>query len=128
MTNITLPEAAEGPPPEAPVDVLYVSRFYAEMAVEARYALLPDGTVWVWFHESSGYLALLVLLGSPVLGFGVGFVLAVILLVAQGVRRRLRWAGLPVRCRGGRSAARSARSRTGPASGRPAAPVVDAPP
>ncbi len=76
------------PPPETPVDVLYVSRFYAELAVEARYALLPDGTVWVWYHESAGYLSLLVLLGSPVLGFGLGFVLAVILLLAQGVRRR----------------------------------------
>jgi len=75
------------PPPEAPVDVLYVSRFYAEMAVEARYALLPDGTVWVWYFESAGYLSLLVLLGSPVLGFGLGFVLAVILLLAQGARR-----------------------------------------
>ena len=76
------------PPPQTPVDVLYVSRFYAEMAVEARYALLPDGTVWVWFHESAGYLSLLVLLGAPVLGLLLGLALALILLLAQGVRRR----------------------------------------
>lgn len=76
------------PPPQTPVDVLYVSRFYAEMAVEARYALLPDGTVWVWFHESGSYLSLLVLMGAPVLGFVLGVVLAIVLLIVQGVRRR----------------------------------------
>jgi hypothetical protein len=76
------------PPPQTPVEVLYVSRFYAEMAVEARYARLPNGTVWVWFHESSGYLSLLVLMGAPALGFVLGVVLAIVLLIAQGVRRR----------------------------------------
>lgn len=77
------------PPPGQLVDALYVSRFYAELAVEARYHLLADGTVWVWLHESGSYDALLVLLGAPVLGLCAG--LAAILLIALALpffRRR----------------------------------------
>jgi hypothetical protein len=76
------------PPPAEPVESLYVSRFYAEMAIEARYVLLGDGTVWVWLHQASGYTALLVLLAAPVLGLGLGLVLIVVLVILNLVRRR----------------------------------------
>ena len=83
-----IPGDPPSPPPGEPVEVLYVSRFYAELAVETRYVLLADGTVWVWLYQSSGYLGLLVLLAAPVLGLGAGLVLIVILVIINRLRRR----------------------------------------
>ncbi|MCC7361185.1 MAG: hypothetical protein IT317_16995 [Anaerolineales bacterium] len=76
------------PPPGETRDVVFVSIFYADAAFEARYALLADGTIWVWEYSASSNLALLVLLAGPVVGLALGLVVIVILLIANARAQR----------------------------------------
>ena len=71
------------PPPGETLDVVFVSIFYADAAFEARYALLADGTVWVWEYDTSSNMALLVLLAGPVVGLALGVIVIVILLIVN---------------------------------------------
>jgi hypothetical protein len=75
------------PPPGDPVDQLPVSLIYADAAWEARYAVLADGTVWVWEYSAGGYDSLVALLLGPVVGLGAGL-LVIGLLVLLGRARR----------------------------------------
>lgn len=76
------------PPPGDLIDTVYVSIFYGDAAFEARYALLADGSVWVWEYSASSNMALLVLLAGPVIGLVLGVLVALALLVIAAVRRR----------------------------------------
>jgi hypothetical protein len=76
------------PPPGETTDVVYVSIFFADAAFEARYALLADGTVWVWEYGASSNQSLLVLLAGPVVGLALGGLLVTALLVWHLTRRR----------------------------------------
>jgi len=76
------------PPPGDLTDVVYVSIFYADAAFEARYALLADGTVWVWEYAASSNMSLLVLLAGPVVGLVLGVIVVLALLVFAATQRR----------------------------------------
>ena len=76
------------PPPGETTDQVYVSIFYGDAAFEARYALLTDGTVWVWEYGANSNQALLVLLAGPVVGLALGLVLVLALLAFNATRRR----------------------------------------
>ncbi len=76
------------PPPGEAVDAVYVALFYAEVAFEARYVLLTDGTIWVWEYGTNSNGSLLVLLAGPVLGLALGGVVVGALLVVSATRRR----------------------------------------
>src|SRR5690606_15450279 len=54
------------PPPGRVAEELTVTLLLAELATETRYALLDDGTVWMWEYGVSGYDNLFVLMAGPV--------------------------------------------------------------
>jgi len=71
------------PPPAGTVsDTLEVTAWYAEDAFEARFALLDDGTLWVWRYDVGSYLYLFILVVGLVVGGLVG-VVGVVLLWAR---------------------------------------------
>jgi hypothetical protein len=76
------------PPPGEVTDVVYTSLIYADAAYEARYALLADGSVWVWEYGGGAYGPLVVLLAGPVLGLALG-VAAIVGLLVLNARRRV---------------------------------------
>lgn len=76
------------PPPGEAVDQLYVSIIFAEAAFEARYAVLADGTVWVWEYDANSYASLVVLLLGPVVGLVLGLVVIGLLIITGAGRRR----------------------------------------
>jgi hypothetical protein len=76
------------PPPGEAVDQLYVSIFFAEAAFEARYAVLADGTVWVWEYSANSYDSLVALLLGPVIGLVLGLAAIGLLLLARRMANR----------------------------------------
>lgn len=76
------------PPPGETVDQLYVSLDFVELGLEARYAVLADGTVWVWEYSASSYDSLIVLLAGPVVGLALGLIVVGVLVAANMARRR----------------------------------------
>jgi hypothetical protein len=75
-------------PPGPVVDTLDVTVWRGEDAFETRYALLEDGTVWKWQYDVGAYWTLGILLLGPAAGLVLGALLAVALLVREGLRRR----------------------------------------
>jgi hypothetical protein len=75
------------PPPGDPVDQLPVSIILADAAWEARYAVLSDGTVWVWEYSAGGYDSLVALLLGPVVGLVLGLIVIGLLVLLGRVRR-----------------------------------------
>ena len=76
------------PPPGDTTDTVYVSLFQEDAAYEARYALLTDGTIWVWEYATDSNQSLIVLLAGPVLGLALGGVVVLALLSLSAARRR----------------------------------------
>lgn len=74
------------PPPGEVRDELKVMAWFAEDAFETRYAVLADGSVWVWQYDVGSYRNLAVLAVGPLAGFGLGLVVAALLAV-----RSARW-------------------------------------
>jgi hypothetical protein len=75
------------PPPGNLVDQLPVSLIFADTASEARYAVLDDGSVWVWEYSAGGYDSLIALLLGPVVGLGAGLlIIGVLVLLGRGRR------------------------------------------
>ena len=74
------------PPAGTLVDTLHVTVWYAEDAFETRYALLQDGTVWMWEYDRGAYWTLLILIVGPLAGLAVGIAASVLLWVAAGLR------------------------------------------
>ncbi len=61
---------------------------FVELGLEARYAVLSDGTVWVWEYSASSYASLIVLLAGPVVGLALGLIVVGVLVAANMARRR----------------------------------------
>jgi hypothetical protein len=76
------------PPPGDLVDQLPVSIILADAGFEARYAVLGDGTVWVWEYSAGGYDSLAALLLGPVVGLGAGLLVIGLLVLLGRAHRR----------------------------------------
>jgi len=71
------------PPAGTVTDTLEVSAWYPEHAFEARFALLDNGTLWVWRYDVGSYLDLFIL----IVGLGIGTVLGMVAVAVLWVRR-----------------------------------------
>ncbi len=77
-------------PPGTVVETLDLSRHFAERASHARYALLEDGSVWLWDYHADANWSLVLLACGPVLGLGLGVVIVALWWGAAGLRALLR--------------------------------------
>jgi len=75
------------PPAGTVQDTLAVTVWYAEAAFESRFALLANGTVWVWEYGVNSYLSLFVLVVGLVAGAALGLVAVVVLLLRNRPHR-----------------------------------------
>ena len=83
--------AGEIPAPPGPVvQSLDLSWHRAERAKHRRYALLEDGSVWLWDYNADANTGLLTLMGGPVCGLGLAIVVVILIWLAAGVRALLR--------------------------------------
>lgn len=76
-----------GPMVEA-LDLVFYQ--YAESATYMRYALLEDGSVWVWEHHADANTSLLVLFAGPVCGLALAIVIVVVMWLVIGGRAALK--------------------------------------
>jgi hypothetical protein len=83
----------EIPPPPGPVkEVLDVSlMMFVERASYLRYALLEDGSVWLWDYHADANWSLALLMLGPICGLAVAIVIVLVSWVAVGLRALLRW-------------------------------------
>jgi hypothetical protein len=76
------------PAPGQVVDALEVTTWYPEDAVETRYVVLQDGTVWKWEYDVGAYLSLFILTVGPAVGMLLALVIVGLLWVRAGRRYR----------------------------------------
>lgn len=81
----------EIPPPPGPVkEVLDVSWMFAERATYLRYALLQDGSVWVWEYQADANWNLMLIVCGPVGGLALAIVIVLAIWLTLGLRALLR--------------------------------------
>lgn len=68
-------------PPQQAVDYLTTTWCHFEAGEQTDYALLADGSVWVWTHFNANFLSLFRAFGSSLAGAVAGFVLAAVVTV-----------------------------------------------
>lgn len=79
------------PSPPGPVkDALDVSRQFAERASHARYALLEDGSVWLWDYHADANTSLLLLAGPPIIGLALAIGIVLVIWLVAGLRALMR--------------------------------------
>ena len=79
---------AQIPPPGPVRDSRIASMDYADAAYETRYLLLEDGRVMKTELGTGAYLSLGILCLGPVLGLGLGLLVAIVAALAWGLRAR----------------------------------------
>jgi hypothetical protein len=77
-------------PPRQPVDYLQTRWCHFEAGEESDYALLADGSVWVWNHWDANFLNLARLFGPMGGGACAGALLGVLVPVFAWLRERRR--------------------------------------
>ena len=81
----------EIPPPPGPVkEVLDVSWMFAERATYLRYALLEDGSVWVWDYQADANWNLMLIMCGPIGGLALAIVIVLVMWLGAGLRALLR--------------------------------------
>jgi hypothetical protein len=79
------------PPPGPVVESLDLAvRPYAEQVVYMQFALLEDGSVWVWRYTGDANTSLGILFGAPLCGLALAVVLVVVIWLVVGVRALVR--------------------------------------
>ncbi len=73
-------------PPGTVKETLDVSQHFAERASHARYALLEDGSVWLWDVHADANWSLVLLACGPILGLVLAVVIVVLWWGAAGLR------------------------------------------
>jgi len=76
------------PPSGIVMDTLEVTVRYAEDIFESRYALLSDGTIWLWEYDVGAYHTITVLVLGLVGGTALGILIAIVLWGRAGLRRK----------------------------------------
>jgi hypothetical protein len=81
----------EIPPPPGPVkEVLDVSWMFAERASYVRYALLQDGSVWLWEYQADANWNLMLIMCGPIGGLAVAIIIVLVMWLGAGLRALLR--------------------------------------
>jgi len=63
------------PPPGTVVEFVHVSWYHAEREEHVRYALLEDGSVWLWDYYPDANWSLVLLACGPILGLALALVI-----------------------------------------------------
>ena len=83
--------AGEIPPaPGRVVQSIDLSWHRGERSRHRRYALLEDGSVWLWDYNADANTGLLTLMAGPVCGLGLAVVIVLLIWLVAGARALLR--------------------------------------
>jgi len=75
-------------PPGKPVDYLQAQWCFFEAGEETDYALLADGSVWLWLHSDANFLNLARVFGTMGGGACLGLVIAIVVPILVWINGR----------------------------------------